>query len=383
MLGDILNSITFARLNIIHSSIIRPGDFMSQLLYISGNLNRDYLPLSVSTQSIAGYFDITELKAFQTDSRIIFALEIPLVEAENYLMFRLYPIPIKDNNTGLYHILFPSGKKFIARNEDSSKYVIVDSIDECKSLQQNVKICKNLIAASIISTSICEAQLFKFQLTLPSTCSNLIVDFKGYNVKNLQDNVWLIISVDKIPFTVKCKDNVISNVIGTNNYILTLRDDCIAYIGDVYIKSQNRNYSRVNIPNKIDRVKLKPLKINDINYDDLNIEKHKLDEYSSQLDNLINEPNVQKYQSWFIYFIVILLVVIILLYIGCKCKRKNSRKPSTEGSNKDGGNLPTPNYSKSRNSSFRLPRFFPSSRRSFRGRSKPEEIELNTNNGLA
>ncbi|KAL1493726.1 hypothetical protein ABEB36_009420 [Hypothenemus hampei] len=214
-------------------------------------------------------------------------------------------------------------------------------------------------------------QLFKFQLTLPSTCSNLIVDFKGYNVKNLQENVWLIISVDKIPFTVKCKDNVISNVTGTNNYILTLRDDCIAYIGDVYIKSQNRNYSRVSynfhpielpykcckdIPNKIDRVKLKPLKINDINYDDLNIEKHKLDEYSSQLDNLINEPNVQKYQSW---------------------------KPSTEGSNEDGGNLPTPNYSKSRNSSFRLPRFFPSSRRSFRGRSKPEEIELNTNNGLA
>ncbi|KAL1516140.1 hypothetical protein ABEB36_000061 [Hypothenemus hampei] len=130
MLGDILNSVTFARLNIIHSSIIRPGDFMSQLLYISGNLNRDYLPLSVSTQSIAGYFDITELKAFQTDSRIIFALEIPLVEAENYLMFRLYPIPIKDNNTRLYHILFPSGKKFIARNEDSSKYIIVDSIDE-------------------------------------------------------------------------------------------------------------------------------------------------------------------------------------------------------------------------------------------------------------
>ncbi|KAL1489790.1 hypothetical protein ABEB36_013724 [Hypothenemus hampei] len=247
---------------------------------------------------------------------------------------------------------------------------------------------------SLMSVTRVTFQLSFAQLWFP-VGRNLSLEMR---ILNLKDNVWLIISVDTIPFTVKCKDNVISNVIGTNNYILTLRDDCIAYIGDVYIKSQNRNYSRVSynfhpielpykcckdIPNKIDRVKLKPLKINDINYDDLNIEKHKLDEYSSQLDNLINEPNVQKYQSWFIYFIVILLVVIILLYIGCECKRKNPRKPSTEGSNEDGGNLPTPNYSKSRNSSFRLPRFFPSSRRSFRGRSKPEEIELNTNNGLA
>lgn len=68
---DIRDTITFHRLKITHSSII------TNLL----------LPITFSNFTV-------------------FFLKITLMQAENYILFKLFPIPIVDNRTGLQYIMF-------------------------------------------------------------------------------------------------------------------------------------------------------------------------------------------------------------------------------------------------------------------------------------
>uniref|UniRef100_A0A6P7GY14 Uncharacterized protein LOC114348240 n=1 Tax=Diabrotica virgifera virgifera TaxID=50390 RepID=A0A6P7GY14_DIAVI len=62
-LNDILNSITFSRLQILHSSIISPIDLMEALKEISQSLQNNVLPLPTYMSNIAQYIDIIKLQA--------------------------------------------------------------------------------------------------------------------------------------------------------------------------------------------------------------------------------------------------------------------------------------------------------------------------------
>jgi transcription termination factor NusB len=72
--NDILNAITFARLKIIHSSIITPQELLESLEQISRNLVRNNLPLPAKISEIAQYLEIIELEAFQTQNDVIYFL---------------------------------------------------------------------------------------------------------------------------------------------------------------------------------------------------------------------------------------------------------------------------------------------------------------------
>ncbi|XP_060520848.1 uncharacterized protein LOC132698673 [Cylas formicarius] len=79
-LSDILNAITFARIKVLHSSIIYPRDLVISLQEISKSLTKNNLPLPPYTSSIARYVDIMELEAFQTENKVVFVLRIPLID---------------------------------------------------------------------------------------------------------------------------------------------------------------------------------------------------------------------------------------------------------------------------------------------------------------
>lgn len=57
-LDDILNAITFARLKILHSSIITPTDLIYSLQDISKSLSKTNLPLPTYTSNVAQYLEI-------------------------------------------------------------------------------------------------------------------------------------------------------------------------------------------------------------------------------------------------------------------------------------------------------------------------------------
>lgn len=336
-LNDILDAITFARLKILHSSIITPRDLVSSLQDISRSLVKNNLPLPTYGSNIANYLDIIELEAYQSDSKIIFVLKIPLIDPETYTLYHLYPIPVLDNRTGLHHTL-PTTQKYIARDDDSLLYLSLRNLDNCKQLGTVTKICSDVLPYPIDSDAICEVQLLKHLTKLPKTCHTSLLLAKEYNVQMLSQNYWLIAVSDPLPVTIKCEGkDVVTKMVNTNS-LLNLQPACTAFIGSTRVhakypidKYQSITYKNHpvevpfdccnHLPVKAHIPELKPLKLSKIDTEDLNIAQHKLNQYSDELDKLINEPFVTKHLNWFTILTITLIIVLAVLYVFCKCKR--------------------------------------------------------------
>lgn len=392
-LNDVLDSITFARLKILHNSIITPQDLVSSLQRISQSLNKNNLPLSASSSQVARYLDIIELQAFQIESKIVFVLKIPLVEPETYTLYRLYPIPILDNRTGLHHVL-ATNQKYIAKEDDSLSFVSIQDIKNCKTLMPNIKLCMNILSYPIDSDAICEAQILKNVNILPRTCQTKLIFAKDYNVQNLGRNEWLISISDPLPITIKCPNKEIKSVILNVNSILKLQPSCSAFIGSTRVRAEPIVYYGANItytyqpisipyecckhlPDKHSLPKLKPLRLSNINADDLNIAKHKLDQYSEELDKLMNEPFVAKHISWFIYATITAIVIGITMYIVYKCKRRRGNRKIGIINSSDQSPPQPPKYRIAKTLRRLLPKRRPSV--NLRDTSEEESIELNMN----
>lgn len=336
-IDDILNAITFARLNILHTSIITPLDLIESLKQISQSLSKNNLPLPAYTTSISQYLDIISLEAYQSDSRIIFVLNIPLVEPETYTLYHLYPIPIQDNRTGLHHVT-PLTYKYIARDDDSMLYVPFKSLENCKTLSRSQKICMDALPYPIDSDSICEAQLLKQPgQNIPHTCQITLLYAQEYNVQEIDYNLWLIAVSDPLPVTIKCKGTS-THIIKTNS-ILQIQPYCNGFIGSTRIqgkylveKYQNVTYRNhaisvpakccEHLPPKPYMPNIKPIKLSRIDIGDLNIAQHKLDEYSEELDKMMNESFINKHYSWFTILTITLIITLVICYIIYKCRRR-------------------------------------------------------------
>lgn len=354
-LDNVLNAIAFARLKILHNSIIIPDDLIDSLQLISQSLKRNNLPLPIFVSNIAQYLDIIELGAYQMDSKIVFILKIPLVEPETYTLYRLYPIPILDNRTGLYHIL-PTAQKYVARDEDSLFYISMRDLTKCKSLDQNTKICSSLLPYPIDSDSICEAQLLRRSSQLPRTCQTTLLIAKEYYVQEIVPDTWLIAISDPLPVTIKCENMDATTRIINNNSILSLQAQCSAFIGSTRVHSrQQTDFKEIvykthpvqipfsccdHLPATRKVPNLKPLKLSKIDVEDLNIAQHKLNQYSEELDKIINEPYISKEISWFSITTIILIVLAIIIYVFYRCKRKH--RPTRTFSNNPGDDPPLP-----------------------------------------
>lgn len=339
-LDDILNSITFARLKIIHSSIITPENLITALQKISQNLVKNNLPLPVKYSKIPLYLEIIELEAFQSKSDLVFVLRIPLVEQQLYTLYHLYPIPILDNRTGLHHVLSFS-QKYIARNDDSLMYIPVKDLSTCKQLGNRKKLCSDLYAYPIDSGAACEAQLLKNFRKIPENCESSLVYGQGYNVQKLQDNVWLIIVSEPIRVTINCNmmDTRITTV--NKNAILKLQPDCYAFVGITKVQAESRNTINItdnshpvlipydccsDIPEKLQLPDLQPLQFDHLNVENLDIANHKLEQYSRDLDKLINEPFVTKHISLTTYLTIGTVIGLIIIYVTWKCRNRLCKK---------------------------------------------------------
>lgn len=344
-IDDILNSITFARLKIIHPSIITPDNLITSLQEISQNLVKNNLPLSVKYSEVAQYLEIIELEAFQTNSDLVFVLKIPLVEQQLYTLYHLYPIPILDNRTGLHHVLSFS-QKYLARNDDSLMYIPVKDLTTCKQLSPSRKLCSDLYAYPIDSNAACEAQLLKNFGEIPKNCDSVLIFGQGYNVQKLQENVWLVIVSEPTHATINCLHMDTKIITINENSILKLQPKCNAFVGITKLQAENRNILNVtdnshpvlipydccsNVPEKIQLPKLKPLQFDNLNIDNLDVANHKLEQYSRDLDKLINEPFVTRNISWLTYLTITLVISLILFYIVHKC-RKHSQATENQSS---------------------------------------------------
>jgi hypothetical protein len=350
--NDIIESITFAKLKVLHPSIIiKPEYLLNQLRsQISQNLDHNNFSLHPSVYALPVLTNLITLQAYQTNKRIVFILKIPLIEKEKYTLYHLYSIPTKDSKPNLFHTIIPESK-YVALSENNRQYLKINSIEKCKDLQEETLLCSDLIPFPYENPP-CEIEVLT-KLTANEKCHPVLLDIEDYNVQKLKANKWIIITGKNLPITHTCSSGGPKAEIINQNSILTMAPRCTAFIGSIQVHAQEEKFSNYSEADVIPSIyydccenftpplnqhhQLKPLKINTLNLDDLKTAEFKLNQYKDQLDNLGKESFAHRHLSTFAIITIIVVVAIIVYVICSKCRLFKGLVGYFKGSHSDDG----------------------------------------------
>lgn len=335
-LTDVISSITFARIQILHPSVIKPGELLNQLTQISQTLLKTNLPLVPNHDNLASYLNIIQLESYQTDRRIVFVLNIPLVEAFSYKLLHVFSLPIPDDRTHLFHVIL-NNHKYIAISDNNRHYLTIEDPSKCRPMKNKHLLCNNIISHPISSSSPCEAQLLTNPISLPRVCQISTIPMEDYNVYELEENTWLVAISSQVPLTTVCPKEATKTQFLTKNSLVQLQPSCTGYIGTTRViphDSKTSNTTEIidvplipydcceHLPNAEQMPKLKPLKISKFNLDELNLAEHQLNKYNEKLDQLMKPSYFDKHWSTFTWITIITIIMITLICICCRCRCK-------------------------------------------------------------
>lgn len=345
-LRDVTDSLAFSKLGLFHPSIIRSDELMEQIIIISKNLVHNNLPLQPSINNLPNLVDLIVLKTFQTNKRLVFILQIPLVSNEQFSSYHLYSIPTKNVGQNTFHAIIPESK-YIGISKDNRQYLRLRNLDNCPKINAETSLCKNVLPISLEQAP-CEVNVIT--KLYHGNCKPVIMQLEEYNVIKLKKNKWIIILSSKLPFVSTCPQETSRTRLLETSSIITMAPKCTAYIGTTQIYAEDEkssNYSESDIIPQIPFdcceklptekvISLKPIKLNAINLDELNTAADKLSEQEEILKGLGKEPFVQRHMGTFAIITIIAITLIATIWCCRKCGLlRKFRKYATSSSSND------------------------------------------------
>ena len=235
-------AITFAKINVLHNSIIEPNVLLAEIKNLNSHLNTDKLPLEPKSQNILIFEKLITIKSFLKGNNIVFMLELPLVESETYQYFNLFPLPIPDNQSFLTIIPF---KPYLALG--NTKYAYTNQ--KCLEIQSQSYLCRETRTALIEDNPSCAVQLIKHHQNV-TTCHPFKTQLHEIQSTKIIDGKWLITIPNQTISIVKCQKSE-ENIPVFGSYLLETSTDCRVQIKSKTFESYKPNhllFSKVNLP---------------------------------------------------------------------------------------------------------------------------------------
>lgn len=338
-INDIESSLTFAKIKILHPSIISPMHLLEQIINISSSLPpNEALPLIPSIHTIGQLSNLINLQGFATPNRIVFILNIPLTNNELYTTYHLFSTPIKHPASNLYHTIIPKSK-YVGLSRDNREYIHMNDIDSCKPVEDNL-LCYNLIPDPGQRPP-CEINIISN--LKPDRCESVIMALDEYNIQALKKNRWIVIITKSLPMKTSCSNQIKTTMIHENS-ILQLPQGCRAFIGTIQISATEHNSTTKqdniipiipyncceNIPMKIDKMKLKPIPIRNIKLDEFHNLDENINDFKEQLYNINHKSFPYKKYAYSTILAIASLILLLLCYC-CKCHKKTWRIIQSRG----------------------------------------------------
>lgn len=351
ILDTILNSILFAKANILHPYVLTPTKLYNELS--NSKLSKKYreFPVMLSLENIHTIIDLAKLTSYYYNNKIIFVMKIPLINPVKFSIYKNLPLPISKDEYNLksYVLIYPS-KPYIALTDDRLNYALLDNLNECKNVNSEYEICPLPAILSTINNPTCESKLLtEVTLSLPDICDLKII----YGIINiwqkLNDGRYIYVQSKANKLTVKCSNNdEIKDYTLQGTGILSLKNDCVAYFQTLQFYPTH-NYKTV-LPNQLsidfnivedDCCKYKivnntynsitPISLSNIDLESLKLAYHKLDNLKQQIHQVEKQSHIVKYGHFYstiTYVIIVIIFAYIIYKLYKKCLTNKNRKTS-------------------------------------------------------
>lgn len=350
-LEDITNAIMFSSQNILHPSIMTPKQLYQELVDNYRHLSNDLeLPVALNINSIHLILSISKIVCFYIKDKIVFVLQVPLVNTKEYVLFHnvAVPTPHKPKEPNTFTLIIPDNK-YIAMTIDKSHYCTFNDLGACKSVSPGNFICDLESVYSTDAKPICESELLaKVISEKPTQCETKVL-YGNLNIwKSLTNNNWLYVQSEPQKVSVDCTNTKLyeTNILGTG--ILNIPKDCIGYCNSatfipthnvLQIASPINHVPDFNLINdtccNLDKVNaeisnVSPIRLHNIDLDEF----HSGNKLKSILSNLHEiesrkQPHIVEYGTQYSIFINVILsfIIIFILYLAIKicCNKLNNR----------------------------------------------------------
>lgn len=324
MLDNLVTAITFAKINILHNSIIESNDLLNELKSINQFVHKNQkLPFEPKLENILLYEKLITVKSFLKFDKVVFIIEIPLTEKENYDYLQLFPLPVKGKNT--YTCILPHAK-YLILNEHN--YMFTNQ--HCKEILENEFICEINTPMEIENNSPCEVQLIQHHENV-TNCLRIPVTFKNLKIQKLTKSKFLLIVPEQL-VAVKTCNSERDHVPLHGTYMVNLIQGCQIKIQNTILSIYETSTVKVkvlslpqlisNIP-PIKSINSQPIILDAIQLDDLKSINTALAVQRNQIDNIDQSPIKFKTLSfWTILLYIGFIVLLCVLTLEFMKKRK-------------------------------------------------------------
>lgn len=210
-LSEIENCISFARLGVLHTSIIslEEMDFIVQKL--KGTHNENQIIYNKRNQYFK-YYDIVQTSVFLTKDKIIFTLDFPLVFADSFTHFRLFPIPTVNNT-----IIIPQSS-YLTKSDTAYQY----EENPCKFLDPEYLCLEQRLAYQSTEPD-CIFSLLKIDAIHPN-CQQAKIQVHHSRLEEINREYYIGIFPKRERIQTMCSRNEILSLKGS--YIFRVPSDC-------------------------------------------------------------------------------------------------------------------------------------------------------------
>ncbi|XP_067204288.1 uncharacterized protein [Linepithema humile] len=342
------DAILLARRGLLHPKILTPRELFNNLKDSHYMTNNKRLPVTLDPSQLNNLIDASDLSIFYKNHRLVYIFEIPLIEQNDFILYHMIPLPIKQNEENVYAFINPL-HSYIGLRTDKQLYTHLTDRDitKCKKIN-DAMICKQTDLLYQISTvHTCESELLKSARleNILKECDIRVMKIHNTVWYQLQSaNSWLYTAPREETLHILCKDDKPRQTQLLLTGLVKLSPECDAISDNVLLHTQTISIIDTIDKDFIPNVNLSTNKLcEDIKESNVNISElqllnigktphldiNLLKTASSSLDELYKEANeigkhhrtktlYEKTLSWF-YYILYTMIGLVIIYITVKC----------------------------------------------------------------
>lgn len=313
LINNIENAVTFASLNSIHSSVVSANDYKQIIKTLETIYNKNQ---TLHFNSIHSYYKITNSKVYFHNNRIIFTIQLPVLLAEKFQYFHLYPIP-QNNAT-----IIPPNPILILGSK-THQY----EEENCKDVEK-MYICHDKLSPN---RDDCVIPIIRNEK--PNNCVQTPINIAETLVERISDNFALIIpSKDNIRIKKNC--NSPGYIMIEDPSLINIPHNC--EISNEKFKISNKENSIIGEPFLFPGIIAS--RKNPQKHTHLNVKKVKLDDIVKlykELSKMNQKPIIVHSESvnWLNYLIIIMFLILIVIASGILIKRKIAKRKKYQNPN--------------------------------------------------
>lgn len=325
-----IDALNLGKHGIVSPQLLSPKELFEEIVNYKGN---DDLPLVPGYNTVHQYYKIISMDVVLHNHLIIFAFKIPLVKKITYTLYNLIPTPILNKNTSQYVYIQPK-HPYLLISQSKALYSYLHDITLCSEWMSKEYLCREIQLTKRNNEESCEVILLSPHITqIPKDCQivKLTADLETWH--HIGPNEWIYVLHRPTTITVMCEKNNITEVVlratglfklqqgcrgYSNEYILEasseVRKNTSHYLPQIDLLEDDCCFNENNQP-KEELIRFKPVRLTNVNLDELKYTETKLNELDHVLTQQMEHPFMSRKTQW--YTICFSIIGTVLVFIVC------------------------------------------------------------------